>query len=136
MVRVSNLIYWHITGYAGWDDYDGPSDDNIDDIIVTSDFFNKDDIITVYQQKYKFNRCTAFGVQKLTKDEYKRKYEKGFLSQDKECTWEELIELIGLDAVIHDYPYYFNEQGEDTYPHSNKRYYENGRLIINERNEL
>ena len=51
-------------------------------------------------------------------------------------TWEELIELIGLDAVIHDYPYYFNEQGEDTYPHSNKRYYENGRLIINERNEL
>ena len=36
----------------------------------------------------------------------------------------------------NDYPYYFNEQGEDTYPHSNKRYYENGRLIINERNEL
>ena len=68
-------------------------------------------------------------VQKLIKDEYKRKYE-------NEYTWEELIELIGLDAVIHDYPYYFNEQGEDTYPHSNKRYYENGRLIINERNEL
>ena len=79
MVRVSNLIYWHITGYAGWDDYDGPSDDNIDDIIVTSYFFNKDDIITVYQQKYKFIRCTAFSVQKLTKDEYKRKYEKRIL---------------------------------------------------------
>ena len=52
MVRVSNLIYWHITGYAGWDDYDGPSDDNIDDIIVTSDFFFFFYIITVYQQKY------------------------------------------------------------------------------------
>ena len=58
MVRVSNLIYWHITGYTGWDDYDGPSDNNIDDIIVTSDFFNKDDIITVYQQKLNLNGNT------------------------------------------------------------------------------
>lgn len=46
------------------------------------------------------------------------------------------IQIFINKTIIHDYPYYFNEQGEDTYPHSNKRYYENGRLIINERNEL
>ena len=35
---------WRITGYKGWNDYDGPSDDNTDLEIIFDSRFKKEDV--------------------------------------------------------------------------------------------
>ena len=47
-----------------------------------------------------------------------RKY-KAFYCQGIEASWEDMYHIIGKDAMMHDYPYYFDENGNDTYPHFN-----------------
>ena len=62
--------FWHITGYAGWDDYDGPSDDNVDEVIVISSIFTKDDVISLFKRKYNGSRCTSFRAEQIGTSDY------------------------------------------------------------------
>ena len=38
---------WRITGYKGWNDYDGPADDNTDLEIIFDSRFKKEDVETI-----------------------------------------------------------------------------------------
>ena len=42
-----------------------------------------------------------------------------FYCQGQECSWEDMYNLIGRSAMMHDYPYYFKD-GIDIYPKINE----------------
>ena len=50
---------WHIDGYAGWDDYDGPSDCNIHIDYIIDAKFAKEDVIDMFCNEHKKSRAVA-----------------------------------------------------------------------------
>lgn len=41
---------------------------------------------------------------------------KSFYCQGVEASWEDMYDLIGKEAMMHDFPYYFDKDGNDIYP--------------------
>ena len=44
------------------------------------------------------------------------RHAKSFYCQGVEASWEDMYDLIGKEAMMHDYPYYFDKDGNDIYP--------------------
>lgn len=62
------MIQWKVKGYAGHDDYDGPSDDNFKHIFQTSDNLTEADMDVVIQNRYKDKRVLVYEIEKEQKD--------------------------------------------------------------------
>ena len=58
------VVIWHITGYKGFSDYDGPSDNNIDMHIAMDVMFSKEDVETMLFKRYEKNRTVVLSVKK------------------------------------------------------------------------
>lgn len=58
------IVIWHITGYKGFDDYDGPSDNNIDMHIAMDAKFSKEDVKKMLFKLYEKNRTVVLSVEK------------------------------------------------------------------------
>lgn len=57
---------WKIVGYAGFDDYDGVADNNLNMTIEMDSFFNKEDISTLIFNKFKSkHRVVVLNIQEL-----------------------------------------------------------------------
>lgn len=50
---------WHIDGYAGYDNYDGPSDCNIHKDYIVNASYTKKDVINMFCNQYKDCREVA-----------------------------------------------------------------------------
>ena len=50
---------WHIEGYAGWSDYDGPSDCNYSDDWVLDAHFKKESVINMFYNLHQTSRYVA-----------------------------------------------------------------------------
>jgi len=50
---------WHIEGYHGWSDYDGPEDCNYIDDWVLPVYFTKENVINIFYNLYQTSRCAA-----------------------------------------------------------------------------
>lgn len=53
---------WHITGYAGFSDYDGPDDNNLDFTMVMDDSVTKDEIEALLVQRYSKHRTLSLSI--------------------------------------------------------------------------
>lgn len=53
---------WHISGYHGFDDYDGSSDDNINCIIAVDSRFTKTKVIDIMLNQYANDRCVVINA--------------------------------------------------------------------------
>lgn len=56
---------WHISGYAGWNDYDGVEDNNFNYKVSISDNVTKKEIEAMVMEKYKGNRTLCFKVEEV-----------------------------------------------------------------------
>jgi hypothetical protein len=52
---------WHIDGYAGNNEYDGPSDYNIHKDFILNDTYTKEDVIEMFCNQYKNKREIVVG---------------------------------------------------------------------------
>jgi len=50
---------WKIEGYAGWSDYDGPQDNNINREIEVDSFLTKEDIEYAFRNHYSRHRVVS-----------------------------------------------------------------------------
>ena len=50
---------WHIDGYVGWADYDGPSDCNTHIDYIIDDKFTKEDVIDMFCNEHKKSRVVV-----------------------------------------------------------------------------
>ena len=50
---------WHIDGYAGWDDYDEPSDCNTHIDYIVDAKFTEQDVINMFYDKHKKSRVVV-----------------------------------------------------------------------------
>lgn len=57
---------------------------------------------------------------KLSNKDYTERHKKNFLCNGKKCSWVDLYNEIGKENMMHDYPYYFDDYGNDIYPNKNK----------------
>lgn len=64
---MSEASKWHVKGYAGWNDYDGPEDDNIDYFLSLDKSVSEKEVYALLNERYKDKRVTAFHVQKIVR---------------------------------------------------------------------
>lgn len=62
MSNHANFIKWDVRGYAGRDDYDGPSDYNFTLMFITDKSVKKSDIEAIVQHRYENKRVLVFEV--------------------------------------------------------------------------
>ena len=58
------IVIWHITGYKGFDDYDGPSDNNINVHIAMDAKFSKKHVEKMLLKLYEKYRTVVLSVEK------------------------------------------------------------------------
>lgn len=58
--KSDNTRTWHVVGYAGRSDYDGPDDDNLDFTLTLDKSISKDEVYTILSDRYKKYRNTVF----------------------------------------------------------------------------
>lgn len=69
MIDTTKLKVWRVTGYVGWSDYDGPSDDNLDVKLILDASITKDEVYAILNERFKKYRNTVFKLYDVTEAE-------------------------------------------------------------------
>ena len=66
MAKTLKAKIWKVTGYKGWDDWDGPEDNNVSFTVVMDARFSKEDVQDIFLNRFsKKHRSVVIGATEI-----------------------------------------------------------------------